>query len=194
MTWLHDACSWVSGLWPWLAGGGIALALVAFAVLNPPSALKLVSAISGFVIDAVRDLVQWLRRPGNKLKAVCAVLALATAIACLTSYQKNQRILVVTEERAADARKFAAREAELQAVISTFKQQEIDFETAVRAEATRLLEARAQSAAATAEVKRRQEAAEKSAAAFKREAANKPDTCKAALKALEAACPTLRDY
>lgn len=194
MTWLHSAWSWILSFWPWVAGGGAAVAVVAFAALNPAAAIKLASAIGGFVMDALRNFVQWLRKPGSKLKAACAVLAMVAAIACLTSYQDNQRFLVVTQERAADARKFAAREAELQAVISTYQQQEIDFEAAVRQEAERLIEARAQSAAATAEVKRRQAAAEKSASAFKREAANKPDACKAALKALEAACPTLRDY
>lgn len=194
MTWLHSAWSWILAFWPWVAGGGAAVAVIAFAALNPAAAIKLASAIGGFVMDALRNFVQWLRKPGSKLKAACAVLAMVAAIACLTSYQDNQRFLVVTQERAADARKFAAREAELQAVISTYQHQEIDFEAAVRLEAERLIEARAQSAAATAEVKRRQEAAEKSASAFKREAANKPDACKAALKALEAACPTLRDY
>ncbi len=194
MNWLHAAWSWTLDFWPWLAGGGAMISVIAVAALNPAAAVKLASATGGFVMDALRDLVQWLRKPGSKLKAACAVLAMVAAVACLSSYQDSQRFLVVTQERAADARKFAVREAELQAVITTYRQQEVDFEAAVRQEAERLIEARAQSAAATAEVKRRQEAAEKSASAFKREAANKPDTCKAALKALEAACPTLRDY
>lgn len=163
--------------------------------------LRLLKAAWDFVLGAIADFLEWLRKPGSKLKLLCGLLAIAFFIAALNAYRAEQRVVSVTTERdaeksgrEADQAKFKEREQELLSKLATYQKQERDFEDAVRKEAERLLEARAQSAAATAEVKRRQEAAEKSTAAFKREAANKPDTCKAALKALEAACPTLRDY
>lgn len=160
--------------------------------------LAALKAIWDFIWSGIKRFFRWLRKPGSGIKLVCAVLAVALSIASLQSYQRGAELVVVTTRCATDkagaAAAAKAREETLLSRLATYQQQERDFAKAVEAAAQRLADARAQSAAAVDQVRERQQAAERSNAAYQREAARKPDTCAAALTALEAACPTLRDY
>ena len=163
--------------------------------------LAFLNAAVGLVFGWAADLLGWLRRPGNWLKACCAVLAVLLAVACLASYRQGQQIVVVTQQVAEcqDAAKIAAEKATLNAAIlqqnyeaarsslSTIKDT-LDAE----AEKMRALQARnVQLAAQTASEKAKADAGAKS---YRQQYDQRPPECVAALDAMAAACPALRGY
>ncbi|KRD71433.1 hypothetical protein [Lysobacter sp. Root96] len=204
MSWLQGVWSWVAGHWPWFAGSGVLIAVVAFAVMNPLAAVKLASTVSGFLLDAMRALVEWLRRPGNKLKAACAVLAMVAAVACLTSYQTNRRYIVVTRERDAavgerDTAVTAAAEAksligQLEASLATYREQEQEYADLQRQQSLDLLQAQQENAAALAMISKQRADAERSSRAWWQAYAKRPDSCKAAQEAMDVACATVGEF
>lgn len=158
------------------------------------SLLGALKAVWTFILDTVRDFFNWLKKPGNKLKLVCAVLAFGTAIAAMQAYKAEQAIVVFQLQCEADKTGLQSTIAARDLTITEKNQALSKIEANLKAEAAKLLELQSQNAALEAENKRKAAAAEKSAAAFQREYANKPPTCTAALEMMEAACPTLRDY
>lgn len=197
MSWLQGAWGWLNGLWPWFAGGGVVVAIIAFAVLNPVAALRLGSAVVGFMLDAARNLVVWLRKPGNKLKAMCAVLAMVAAIACLTSYQKNQSFLVVTQQLdtvRAEAGLAKTRIGELEATLATYREQERLYAEAQRKRTAALLLAQQQNEAALSVIEKQRAESERSNRAWWQAYAKRPDACKAAQEALDVACATVGEF
>jgi hypothetical protein len=153
----------------------------------------IVAAVT-FVVGALRDFFVWLRKPGNKIKFACAVLAFITAIAAMRAYEAEQQIVLVTaacDEAKGDLTEtIGARDL----TIAQKNQALGDIERTLNAEAAKLRELQLQNVALAAENERKALAAEVSAEAFRREFNRKPATCSAALEAMEAACPTLRDY
>lgn len=197
MSWLMGAWNWMSGHWPWLAGSGALIGLIAFAVLNPLAAAKLASALSGFLLDAVRKAVQWLRQPGNTLRATCAVLAIAAAVASVTSYQANRQILVITQERdtaLSDVGKAHGRIVDLEATLQTYRKQEQRYSELQRQQTENLAQAQQENAAALAMIQQQREAAERNSRAWWKAYAQRPDACKAAQEAMDVACATVGEF
>ncbi|RZZ81945.1 hypothetical protein EAT51_07935 [Pseudoxanthomonas winnipegensis] len=163
--------------------------------------LAFLNAAVGLVFGWAADLLGWLRRPGNWLKACCAVLAVLLAVACLASYRQGQQIVVVTRQVTqcrADA-KAAADKATMDA--ATLQQNYDALRSAMgtikdnldaEAEKMRALQARnAQLAAQTASEKAKADAGAKS---YRQQYDQRPPECIAALDAMAAACPALRGY
>ena len=61
--------------------------------------VRFLLAVWNLVIGAAADGLQWLRRPGSKIKLVCAVLAFGCMVSGLTAYEKEtQTLMGVPEE------------------------------------------------------------------------------------------------
>lgn len=155
---------------------------------------RLVTGLAGLVMDLAVEAVQWLRRPGNKLKAVCALLAIASLIAGLNSYTRGikinelrNRIVFVTTQCEADT-------AALQDDVDARDEQLAKIATSLRAEAEKLEALEAEASAALKSLAERLEAAEREGAAWRDRYNERPDTCRAALELLDSACPALEGY
>ncbi len=199
--------AWTLAHWPWLAGGGIVL-LLALVLLAPAAALRLVGELAGWAMDKVRQAVRWLRKPGNGRRAIIGAVFLCLAVwaatASLSSWQRNAQIIVVTRERddavkardtAVGERAAALKRAETaESQLAAYRQQERDYAAASRRQADALEEARARSSKARAEAAYWREVATKGNRAWQKAYDNRPDSCKAAIEALDAACPALRGY
>lgn len=180
--------------WGWLAGGGGLLVVGALVALNPVLALKLLRSIGGLLLGALRGSIEWLRKPGHWIKALCAVLAMWAGIASITAYQARQHVIVVVQRCEADKGALQLQITAREMTIAQKDQALTAIQETLEAEAAKLRDLQARNAGLKAETAAAQAAAEKSAAAYQREFDNKPATCTAALNAMEAACPSLQDY
>lgn len=180
-------------LWPW--GLGLLSMLLAVGVaLSPVRALQLAREIGAFALDKARDGIKRLREVRNWwrvaslcLAMVCVGFAFAIADAkrevLLVREQCETRI--VTVERQAERAVTSARSAR-----AGLQQCKARLEEEVgRAARAAELEREATEAAARAAARAAAEREE-----WMRTYRDRPAGCRAALEALEAACPTIADY
>lgn len=158
------------------------------------SLIRLAAALWGLILDALTEAVVWLRKPGSKVKLVCAVLAFGFMVAGLSAYEKEQRIRDLSAQVVKVKADWDADASRLQADIEDRDQRLTDVAAALRAEAEKLEVLKAESAAALNGLATKIEAAEQDAATWKAQYERRPDTCKAALELLDSACPALKGY
>lgn len=156
--------------------------------------IRLATALWGLIVGAIADAVEWLRKPGSKIKVVCAVLAFGFMVAGLSAYEKEQRIQDLSAQVVKVNADWKADAARLQADVEDRDERLADVAAALRAEAEKLDALKAESAAALNGLATKIEAAEKDAATWKGQYERRPDTCKAALELLDSACPALKGY
>lgn len=156
--------------------------------------LRLLRSLLELVIGAAADALQWLRKPGSKIKLVCAVLAFGCLVSGLSAYEKEQRIRDLSAQVVKVRADWKADAERLQADVDTRDQRLAEVAAALRAEAVKLEALKAESAAALQALAGRIEASEKDAATWRGRYEQRPDTCKAALELLDSACPALKGY
>lgn len=156
--------------------------------------IRFLLAVWNLLIGAAADGLQWLRRPGSKIKLVCAVLAFGCMVSGLTAYEKEQRIRDLSAQVIKVQADWKADAARLQADVDTRDQRLAEVASALRAEAEKLEALRAESAAALEALAGKIEASEKEASTWRGRYEERPDTCKAALELLDSACPALKGY
>lgn len=155
---------------------------------------RLLTALWRATIGAVADALEWVRKPGSKLKVVCAVLAFGCMVSGLTAYEREQRIEDLSAQVIRVQADWDADAKRLQADVNDRDQRLADVATALREEAAKLEVLKAESAAALEALAGKIEASEKDAAAWRGRYEKRPDTCKAALELLDSACPALKGY
>lgn len=156
--------------------------------------IRFLRAIWDLVIGTAADALQWLRKPGSKLKAVCAVLAFGCMVSALSAYEKEQKIRDLSAQVIKVRADWQADAARLQADVDTRDQRLAEVASALRAEAEKLEALKAESAAALQDLAVKIEASEKEASTWRGRYEQRPDTCKAALDLLDSACPALKGY
>jgi len=156
--------------------------------------IRFLLAVWNLLIGAAADGLQWLRRPGSKIKLVCAVLAFGCMVSGLTAYEKEQRIRDLSAQVIKVRADWKADAARLQADVDTRDRRLAEVASALRAEAEKLEALRAESAAALEALAGKIEASEKEASTWRGRYEERPDTCKAALELLDSACPALKGY
>ncbi|KAF1016195.1 MAG: hypothetical protein GAK31_01684 [Stenotrophomonas maltophilia] len=156
--------------------------------------IRLAAALWGLVVGAITDAVQWLRKPGSKIKLVCAVLAFGCMVLGLSAYEKEQRIRDLSAQVVKVKADWDADAKRLRADVADRDQRLADVAAALRQEAAKLEALKAESAAALQALAGKIEASEKDAATWRGRYEQRPDTCKAALELLDSACPALRGY
>lgn len=156
--------------------------------------LRLIRAFWRAIIGAGADALEWVRKPGSKLKVVCAVLAFGCMVSGLTAYEREQRIEVLSAQVVKVKADWKADALRLQADVDDRDQRLAEIAAALRAEALKLKAMQAESAAALVALAKKIQASEQDAASWKARYEQRPDTCKAALELLDSACPALMGY
>ncbi len=156
--------------------------------------LRFLRSVWELVIGAAADALQWLRKPGSKIKLVCAVLAFGCLVSGLSAYEKEQRIRDLSAQVVKVKADWKADAERLQADVDSRDQRLAEVAAALRAEAVKLEALKAESAAALQALAGRIESSEKDAATWRGRYEQRPDTCKAALELLDSACPALKGY
>ena len=156
--------------------------------------LRLATALWGLIVGAIADAVEWLRKPGSKIKVVCAVLAFGFMVAGLSAYEKEQRIQDLSAQVVKVRADWKADTARLQSDVEERDARLADVAETLRAEAQKLEALKAESAAALNGLAGKIEAAEKDATTWRERYQQRPDSCKAALELLDSACPALKGY
>lgn len=146
-----------------------------------------VVAVVVFLVDTIRSFFEWIKKPGNKLKALCAMLATVTAWAGIVAFQAEQQIVLITAQCETD-------KGGLRDTIKSKDEALAEITARLTIEAFKMRMLQAANKPLLAENNKKAEAARVSASAFKNEFNKKPPSCAAALEAMEAACPTLREY
>lgn len=181
---------WAIGLS--LAGvGGVALLLYVFGL---GGIVKLAGALVRLVVDGATQFVQWLRKPGSKIRALAAILAFISISAGLQSWKRGQVIVTQRADYAAlESRSAQAQEA-LRGNIAQ-KDQAIAVFTRLAETQMRLLEqAKRDNAEAVARAVAAEAEAAKSNQKYQQAFDQRPPECKAALDVMAQACSTLREY
>lgn len=180
----------------WVGGGSAALAVLVGLLyfMGLGGVVRMVRALFDFLGDTASSLRQWLGKPGNKVRGLCAVFGLLFLMAGLQSWQRGTVIVqqradyvALQKSAAAEKRTLAQQIADREATIRTF--------TDLAERQKRLLEQAAQeNALALAAAKAAQARAAESEQKYQDAFQQRPPECKAALEVMAAACPTLKDY
>lgn len=181
-------------LWAAGAGAGI-LAVVGIAYLTGFSGIvRVVRAVLESIGDLAQSLRDWLRKPGNKVRGLCAVFAFGFLAAGMQSWQRGT---VIVQQRADYTRLKEATDHEKRTLAQKIADREatIAHFTALAREQMQLLEqAKRDNAAAVEEARAAQALAAESEKKFQDAFLKRPPECKAALEVMAAACPTLEGY
>ncbi len=156
--------------------------------------IRFFRALWTLFVGAAADALQWLSKPGSKVKLVCAVLAFGCMVSGLTAWEKEQKIRDLSAQVIKVRADWQADAARLQADVDSRDQRLAEVAAALRAEAEKLEALKAESAAALQELAGKIEASEKEASTWRGRYEQRPDTCKAALELLDSACPALKGY
>lgn len=183
----------------WILWAGVAglagIAVVAFAYLSGFSGvIRVVRALLDFFGDTAQALRDWLRKPGNTVRGLCAVLAFGFLAAGMQSWQRGTVIVQqqadyvalqakAESEKRTLSQQVADREATIAKFVELSKRQKALLETAAKENQAAVLASREAQARAAESEQKYQDAFMK-----------RPPECKAALEVMAAACPTLKGY
>ena len=186
----------------WVLGGIGGLVLVAAGYfVGLGNVAKVVRTVLGVVADWAADAREWLRRPGNKVRGLCAVLAFGFLAAGLQSWQRGNTIIqqradYVRLQEVMDWEK-SKLAAEADALMGHIAERDVTIAKFVEladAQMALLQVAAAQAEAAQAEAKAAKQVAEDAERRYQDAFANRPPECEAALQVMAKACPTLKGY
>lgn len=175
----------------WLIGGGAALLIAALWYFG---IAKIASALLGMVGDGLSSFRQWIKQPGSKLKAVCAVLALCFAMASLQSFQRSRQIVRIQTEFVAYQQQADRDRTQCKADIANRDDRIAEFVRLAVDEQKKLKELAAQAKGATVEAEKAKADARRTRAQYERLFQNKPATCASALELVQSECASLSDY
>lgn len=156
--------------------------------------IRMLRALWWLVVGLVVEVFEWLERPGSKVKAVAAVMALGALLSGLQSYTRGIQITQLRHQIVVNQDECDTRVNVLQGGIDERDARLAEIATALREEAEKLETLRAESAAALGQLADELDAAERDAAVWHQRYEARPDTCKAALELLDSACPSLGGY
>lgn len=180
----------------WIGGGAAALVAVVAALYFAGfgGVVRAVGAVTGAIGDGAQWLRAWLRKPGNKTRGVCLVLAV---VAMSLGMQSWQRGTVIIQQRADYTALKAKSKADLKTAADQVaaRDRTIQKFTDLAAKQKLLLEQAArENQAAVEQMRRAQAEAAKSEAKYQAAFDARPPECEAALQVMAKACPTLKDY
>jgi predicted HicB family RNase H-like nuclease len=180
----------------WIGGGlaGTAAIVAVLYFLGFGGVVRVVRAILDFLGDLAQSLRDWLRRPGNKLRGLCAVFGFMFLAAGLQSWQRGT---VIVQQRAdytaLKDRTDSEREA-LQADIGARDKTIKQFTDLAERQKLLLEQAARENAAAVAAAEAQRRRAAESEAKYQEAFNARPPECESALQVMAKACPTLKDY
>lgn len=128
---------------------------------------------------------------GTVVSIFCAIGFLTAAMHAMNT---KKEYWLLDEKYRKETLEYAEKLAGQKTVISTYKQQEEAFQKAIKLQTEQLEKARSESAQALAEIEELQLRAEQNQKQWQKVYEARPQSCKAALEALDVACPTLKGY
>lgn len=183
-------------IWTWIVGGTAALAAVV-AVLyfaGFGGVVRVVAAITGALGDGAQWLRQWLRKPGNKTRGICLVLAVAAMSLGLQSWQRGT---VIVQQRADYTALKTKTDADLSAMAKSIRERDdriAEFKALAARQMKLLEDARNENADAIARAREAQQRAAQSEAKYQEAFNSRTPECATALEVMARACPALKDY
>lgn len=183
-------------IWTWIIGGtaGLAAIVAVLYFAGFGGVVRVLGAITGALGDGAQWLRQWLRKPGNKTRGICLVLAVAAMSFGLQSWQRGT---VIVQQRADYTALKSKTDAQLEefAKSITARDERIAEFSALAARQIKLLEeAKLESAGAIARARAAQQRAAESEAKYQEAFNSRTPECATALEVMARACPTLSDY
>lgn len=180
----------------WIGGGSAAVALVVgvMYLAGFGGVIRVVRAALDFVGDLAQSLRDWLRRPGNKMRGICAFFAFGFLAAGLQSWQRGTVIVQQQADYVALREKTDSEKAELQGRVAAREATIAKFTELARQQKLLLEQAARDNAEAVAAARAAQELAAQSERKYQDAFLQRPPECKAALEVMAAACPTLKGY
>lgn len=179
----------------WVGGAIAAVAATgAMYFMGLGGVVRVVRAIFDAIGDLAMAVRDWLRKPGNKIRGMCAVFALAFLAAGLQSWRRGT---VIVQQRQDYVSLKDKTDRERQALLGQVTERERTIERFVqlaRQQKELLDKARSESQAALDAARRAQELAAQSERKYQDAFMQRPPECKAALEVMAQACPTLKDY
>lgn len=183
-------------IWTWIIGGTAGLAAVVavlyFAGLG--GVVRVVGAITGALGDWAQWLRDWLRRPGNKTRGICLVLAVAAMSFGLQSWQRGT---VIIQQRADYTALKTKADADMAALADSIKLRDeriAEFKALADRQMELLEVARGENAEAIARARAAQQRAAESEAKYQEAFNNRTPECSTALEVMARACPALKEY
>lgn len=152
--------------------------------------MRMLLALWGFVTGAIAETLEWLSRPGSKLKCVAGLLAFAFAVAGLMAFEREQRFQEAVRQLTACNKANAALTARVDDDAAKFA----EIAALMRAEAEKIEAMRGKNAAEIDRLAELIDSVHKGAAAWESNYTRRPNECSAALEQLDKACPSLRGY
>lgn len=180
----------------WIGGGAAAVAAVvgALYLAGFGGVVRVVGAITGALGDAAQWLRSWLRKPGNKTRGICLILAVTAMSLGLQSWQRGT---VIIQQRADYTALKAKTDADLKTAAQQVEARDRTIAQFIKAaeEQMKLLElAKQQNRQALVEAEAARKRAAESEAKYQEAFNNKPPECTAALQLMAKACPSLEKY
>lgn len=149
--------------------------------------LKLLKSIWDFILETLRDIVEWYRRPGSFLKTVCGVFAGVALWAGFVAYDKEQAIKRVNQEFAESRERcrisIEDRDTRLLAISQILDEERKAMER--MSESNKALLEQFTSEMATLEQQNQ---------VWKQHYETRDYTCETAIRYLDVACPNLGGY
>ncbi len=179
----------------WILGGLAVVAVGGLAwFLGAGTLAGIFRTLLGVLRDWLEQFRVWLRRPGNKTRLFCGVMALAFLTAGLQSWKRGT---VIAEQRAAYALLQERRDFDVERLQEAIRGRDrvIQRFTDLAEQQQRLLEIAArQAAAALEDARAARAAAAESERAYMDAYDDRTPECEAALQQMAQACPAHGDY
>lgn len=179
--------------WIWSAGAALVLVAVGW-YFGLGGLAKVGRAATGALGDWAAGAREWLRRPGNKLRAVCGALALVSLCAGLQSWQRGNVIIQQRADYVRLERDTGEQIGALRGDLALRDQAIARFTELARRQMELLEVARQEARDAMVEAERAKVEAAEARKRFDQRFDERPPECEAALQVMAKACPTLSDY
>lgn len=182
----------MGSLWPWIVAGGLpTLGLLLLGLFNPAAAVRLLSAISGLLLDAATGLLRWVRKPrtGEQWwRFACLSLGAGFALASFALWDARQTIVIVREKCAADVGAAQTEATQAKASATTATNEAKSCRTNLSREVARREEIERLASEAVAKAKGEANKAESKLAHWRQKYDARPAGCDAALVEMERQC------
>lgn len=143
-----------------------------------------------FIVAAVVQFFDWLRKPGSKLKMLCGVLALACSVGAIDAFDQRNTVEQLRGQNLACKADVEGLRQELNTWSSRIDEVREEMEAADAEYQRQVAAARAIGLELAAEA----EQARREAEVFQKRYESRPQECSAALELLDTTCKTLEGY
>lgn len=163
-----------------------------FKIMN--SIWKFLVSVFTFLIDGGHDFLEWMKKPGSKLKFVCGVFIVLFVSAGLIAFVKEQEIKRLNDRIISNDREYKITIAKRDKNISEKDAALADVAKRLKEEQDKLNSLRHVVAIEIGVLQTQLEKQQIDEQTWKERYNKRPTECRAALELLDSACPAMGDY